>query len=201
LWKQFDAKVRNQIRKAERSGPSVEVGGEEKLREFYQVFAVNMRDLGSPVHAQGFFKALLDAFSGSARIALVYKDTTPIGGLVALAFKDTMVVPWASSLRQYFSLCPNMLLYWETIRRACMEGFKKFDFGRSSRDSNTYRFKRQWGALEEQLYWYTIPVDARRAENHGGSNHQKALFAQMWQRLPLSVTRWLGPRIRKYITL
>lgn len=201
LWKQFDAKVRNQIRKAERSGLSVEFGGKEKLSEFYKVFIVNMRDLGSPVHAQGFFQAILGAFGGSARIAIVYKDALPIGGLVALAFKDTIVVPWASSLREYFSLCPNMLLYWETIRTACMEGFGKFDFGRSSRDSNTYRFKRQWGALEEQLYWYTIPIDARSSENHSEDDRRKAIFAQVWQRLPLSVTRWVGPRLRKYITL
>ena len=185
LWKQFDAKVRNQIRKAERSGLAVEFGGKEKLSEFYEVFVINMRDLGSPVHAQGFFQAILDAFGSSARIAVVYKDAIPIGGLVALAFKDTIVVPWASSLRQYFSLCPNMLLYWETIRTACREGFRKFDFGRSSRDANTYRFKRQWGAVEEQLYWYTIPVDARHSENQVGSDRRKALFAQMWQRLPL----------------
>ncbi len=201
LWKQFDAKVRNQIRKAERSGLSVEFGGEDKLKEFYEVFTVNMRDLGSPVHARRFFTSILDAFNNEARIAVIRKGTTPIGGLVALAFKDTLVVPWASSLRQYFSLCPNMLLYWETLRTGCLEGFRKFDFGRSSRDSNTYRFKRQWGAVEEQLYWYTISVNARRSKNPVGNDRQKALFVHMWQRLPLGVTRWLGPRVRKYLTL
>ena len=64
----------------------------------------------------------------------------------ALAFRDTLVVPWASSLRQHFALCPNVLLYWETLAAACREGFARFDFGRSSLDSGTYRFKRQWRA-------------------------------------------------------
>ena len=94
-----------------------------------------------------------------------------------------------------------MLLYWETIRTACTEGFRKFDFGRSSRDSNTYRFKRQWGAIEEHLYWYTLPVDAHLSVDQSGEDRRKAIFAQVWQRLPLNVTRWLGPRLRKYITL
>lgn len=201
LWRQLSAKVRNQIRKAERSGLSVEFGRVEKLADFYEVFAANMRDLGSPVHARDFFNAMLDAFGSSIRIASIRKGAMPIGGLVALAFKDTIVVPWASSLRQYFSLCPNMLLYWETIRAACVEGFRKFDFGRSSHDSNTYRFKRQWGALEEPLFWYTIPVGSHCGGKWPGGDQPKALFAQVWQRLPLNVTRWLGPRIRKYITL
>jgi FemAB-related protein (PEP-CTERM system-associated) len=200
LWRQLDAKVRNQVRKAERSGLSVEFGGAEKLDDFYQTFTVNMRDLGSPVHALGFFRAIFDAFGDQARVALVRKGSTPIGGLIALAFKDILVVPWASSLRRYFSLCPNMLLYWETLRIACVGGFRRFDFGRSSRNSNTYRFKRQWGALEEPLFWYTIPIAHNHVRRLSNADGRGALLVWFWQRLPLSVTRWLGPHIRKYLT-
>jgi len=200
LWKQLNAKVRNQVRKAERSGLSVEFGGAEKLDEFYKVFSVNMRDLGSPVHARRFFSAMFDAFKDKARIALVRKDRMAIGGLIALAFKESMVVPWASSLRKYSSLCPNMLLYWETLRTACTEGFKRFDFGRSSRNSNTYRFKRQWGAFEEPLFWYTIPISANHKSRLSRDDEGMAFLVQFWKRLPLGFTRWVGPHIRKYLT-
>lgn len=201
LWQQLRAKVRNQVRKAERSELSVEFGGAEKLEEFYQVFAVNMRALGSPVHAQRFFRAICDAFGDRARIALVRKGAIPVGGLIALACKDTLVVPWASCLRTYSSLCPNMLLYWETIRTACVEGFRRFDFGRSSPGSNTYRFKRQWGAVEEPLFWYTIPVGNRRIRRLSSDDERAGKLVRLWQRLPLPVTRWLGPHIRRSITL
>jgi len=200
LWNQLNAKVRNQVRKAERSGLSVEFGGAEKLGEFYKVFSVNMRDLGSPVHAQGFFSAMFDAFEGKARIALVRKGGVTIGGLIALSFMDTMVVPWASSLRQYSSLCPNMLLYWEALRTACKEGFQRFDFGRSSRNSSTYRFKRQWGALEEPLFWYTIPISSNHKMRLSKDDEGMAFLVQLWKRLPLGFTRWVGPHIRKYLT-
>ena len=56
--------------------------------------------------------------------ALVRKGETPIGGLVALAFRDSLTVPWASCASAYSPLCPNMLLYWETIRAACADGFR-----------------------------------------------------------------------------
>lgn len=200
LWRRLDPKVRNQVRKAERAGLSVEVGRSMLLDEFYETFAQNMRDLGSPVHARGFFQAVLDAFGDQTRIALVRKGEKAIGGLIALAFKDSLIVPWASSLRPYLSLCPNMLLYWETLRSACIEGFRRFDFGRSSRDSGTYRFKRQWGAIEEPLFWYTIPVVANPHRRLSGSDPNGALLSRLWRYLPLAVTRWVGPRIRKYLT-
>src|SRR5262249_44811223 len=138
LWRQLSGKVRNQVRKAEKSGLTVELGGSEKLEEFYGPFAVNMRDLGSPVHSLTFFEKIFESFGSSARVVLVRKSDCTVGGLIALKFKDTLAVPWASSLRQYLALCPNVLLYWETLRAACAEGFTRFDFGRSTRDSGTY---------------------------------------------------------------
>ncbi|HSL20177.1 MAG TPA: GNAT family N-acetyltransferase [Vicinamibacterales bacterium] len=200
LWRQLEKQVRNQVRKAERSGLAIEFGGAEKLASFYEAFVVRMRELGSPVHAPEFLSAVLDAFGPRARVALVRKGGTTVGGLIALAFKDRVAVPWATSLREYFSLCPNMLLYWETLRAACREGFRRFEFGRSSRHSGTYQFKCQWGAQEEPLFWYTIPVaGAAAALPRQGPDASAPLLARAWQRLPLAVTRHLGPRIRRYL--
>jgi serine/alanine adding enzyme len=199
LWQQLDGRVRNQIRKAQRSGLSLEFGGAEKLADFYAIFATRMRELGSPVHARRFFSHVFQAFGGQARLGLVRKGTTPVGALMALAFKDALVVPWASCLRQYLTLCPNMLLYWETIRAGCVEGFRQFDFGRSSRGSGTYRFKRQWGAREEPLFWYTIPL-GRRSPPRPSAPRRAAFLTGSWRHLPLAVTRRLGPHIRKYLT-
>jgi len=200
LWQQLDGRVRNQIRKAERSGLSVEFGGAERLGDFYAIFAARMRELGSPVHAQGFFGAMFQAFGSRARVAVVRQGTTPVGSLIALGFKDTLVVPWASCLRSYATLCPNMLLYWETMRAGCREGFRQLDFGRSTRGSGTYRFKRQWGAEEEPLLWHTIRLNGRRPPVRAGTGRGTALLTGSWRRLPLALTRSLGPRLRRYLT-
>lgn len=199
LWRRLDKSVRNQIRKAERSGLSIEFGGAEKLTAFYDTFAARMRDLGSPVHTPEFLRAVLVSFGSRARIVLVRKGTLPIGGLMTLAFKDRLIVPWATCLKEYFPLCPNMLLYWEALRAACREGFHRFDFGRSTRDSGTYRFKCQWGAVEEPLFWYRIPIgsDTRRSLTRGPAG--ASCLSRAWQHLPLAVTRHLGPRIRRYL--
>jgi FemAB-related protein (PEP-CTERM system-associated) len=200
LWRQLDGSVRNQIRKAERSGLTVEFGGGEKLDEFYAIFATRMRELGSPVHGQPFFSAVVDAFGNRARVALVRKGTTPIGGLIALAFKDVLAVPWAACLSEFFAMCPNMLLYWETIRQGCADGFGCLDFGRSTRGAGTYHFKRQWGSREEPLFWYSIPIDGRLGRPVPSDGRSAAVLAESWRHLPIAVTRYLGPRIRRYLT-
>jgi len=201
LWRRFDKTVRNQIRKAERSGLAVVAGDTDSLASFYDTFVERMRDLGSPVHALGFLQQVFEAFGSRARLMLVKKDGATIGGLVGLAFNDRFVVPWATCRKEYFAFCPNMLLYWETIRRACADGFTRFEFGRSTRLSGTYMFKRQWGAQEEPLFWYRIPVAARRTASPSPSSHGAGsdLLARMWQHLPLAVTRRVGPHVRKYL--
>lgn len=202
MWRRLDGSVRNQVRKAQRSGLAVDVCGADALPAFYEIFAARMRDLGSPVHALAFFESVFDSFKTRARIVIVQTGSTPVGALVALASHDRLVVPWAACRKDYFSLCPNMLLYWETIRTGCIEGFRCFDFGRSSRGSGTYRFKRQWGAAEEPLFWYRIrlrePADASHAAAGAGTG-LLAPAAAAWRRLPLFVTKRLGPPIRRYL--
>ena len=48
-WEGLDRKVRNQVRKAQKSGLAAVTGGIELVPAFYRVFAENMRDLGTPV--------------------------------------------------------------------------------------------------------------------------------------------------------
>ena len=56
LWGRLPAERRNRVKKAGREGLTATVDGLEALDDFYGVFARNMRDLGSPVHARGFFE-------------------------------------------------------------------------------------------------------------------------------------------------
>jgi FemAB-related protein (PEP-CTERM system-associated) len=200
LWRRLDKSVRNQVRKAERSGLSVEIDGVAGLPAFFEAFAERMRDLGSPVHAPGFLAAVLRQFGDRARLVLIRKGRATVGGLVALAFKDRIAVPWATCRKEYFPLCPNMLLYWETLRLACSEGFSRFDFGRSSRGSGTYRFKRQWGAEEEPLHWYTIPLAPGTVARAGAHHATRDFFARAWRRLPLPIATRFGPSLRRYLT-
>jgi CelD/BcsL family acetyltransferase involved in cellulose biosynthesis len=93
-----------------------------------------------------------------------------------------------------------MLLYWDTIRAAAADGFGHFDFGRSTRDSGTYRFKRQWGAEERPLFWYRVSTGAGADTGAADAGSSAAApFTAVWRHLPLSVTEHVGPYLRKYL--
>ena len=78
LWKGFNAKLRNQVRKAEKSGCTAVVGGLELLTDYYTVFVRNMRDLGTPVYGKKFFANILTAFPEESRIIAVYLEGKPV---------------------------------------------------------------------------------------------------------------------------
>jgi FemAB-related protein (PEP-CTERM system-associated) len=194
LWKSFDPKVRNQVRKAEKQGLAVEWGGESLLDRFYEVFAQNMRDLGSPVFPRKFFAAILRRFGDDAELCVIGDGGIPIAAGLLVHSRGSTLVPSAASLRSYNARCPNMLLYWQLLARATERGQALFDFGRSSLDSNTYRFKAQWGATPSPTAWqYYLrrgsPEDLR--PQRGGFQ----LATRLWKKLPVAVTRWLGPPI------
>jgi FemAB-related protein (PEP-CTERM system-associated) len=199
LWKALGSKLRNQVQKPRKEGLTALVGREELLDDFYRVFAENMRDLGTPVYPPTFFRNILRRFQDRTWIAAVYKDGVPVAAGFLAGFKDGVEIPWASSLRQYNRLSPNMLLYWSCLEFACAKGYRVFDFGRSTVGESTYRFKEQWGARPHQLYWYYWMRNAGPIPQVNPTNPKYRAAIAAWQRLPLGVTRWLGPKIVKYI--
>jgi FemAB-related protein (PEP-CTERM system-associated) len=199
-WKGLPAKVRNQTRKAEREGLRLAAGrAEDLVAAFYGPFAANMRDLGSPVHARAFFAAIARAFGERARIAVTCRGERPVGGLVALHFAGVVTVPWASTLREERASCPNNQIYWEALRWAIARGARELDFGRSPRDSGTFRFKRGWGAQERPLAWVRLAPDG--APLAAGAEQAAWLrrLTGAWARLPLGVATRLGPLLRRHI--
>jgi len=198
-WKSFNAKLRNQIRKPEKSGLEPRLGGIELLDGFYDVFARNMRDLGTPVYAKDFFKNILNELPEATRIVAVSCEGKIIAAGIATWFRDTMEIPWASSISDYKSMCPNNMLYWEAIKFAIGKGFSRFDFGRSTPDEGTFNFKKQWGAIPIQLNWQYLLPDGASLPELNPKNPKYDLAIKIWQKLPLPVTRMLGPHIVKNI--
>jgi FemAB-related protein (PEP-CTERM system-associated) len=194
LWQQLSAKVRNQVRKGEKNGFTVLFGGCDLLRDFYKVFSRNMRDLGTPVYGRRLFRAVLQEFPDRAELCVLRAGRRPVAAALLLHGKGVTEVPSASSLRAYNPSCANMFLYWQLLQRSIERGQATFDFGRSSQDSNTFRFKKQWGAVPFPAVWqYYVrqgEIGGLRTEN---PRYQR--WIRLWQRLPVAVTRLLGPRI------
>jgi FemAB-related protein (PEP-CTERM system-associated) len=200
-WTRLGTKVRNHIRKAEKSGLLTSRGKEELLGDFYRVFCRNMRDLGTPVLSGIFFKNILQGFPKESQIFIVKYRDRPIAGALTLTCNDRMEIPWASSIQSYNRLCPNTLLYWEAIKNAIAMGCREFDFGRCTKDSTTYRFKEQWGTRIKQLYWQYRVSKESALPTMAPSHSQFAPAIWFWKRLPLALANRLGPLIAKNIPI
>jgi len=194
LWTGLNAKVRNQVRKGEKSGLEVVFGGKELIGEFYSVFSTNMRDLGTPVYSPALFQAMRHHLGDAVDFCVVRKDGMPIAASVSIHGAGITEVPSASSLREFNNLNANMLMYWNLLDRAIQRGQRAFDFGRSTIDGPTYRFKKQWGAEPESAVWqfhYRQGTGSDvRPDNPGYGR-----MIRMWQKLPVRLTRVIGPRI------
>lgn len=199
LWSGFKSKLRSQIKKPGKEGLKCSLGHAEMRADFYQVFCRNMRDLGSPVHSRQWIEAVLSAFGSKSRVAVVYKGHIPVGAGIILAGANMIVIPWASTLREYNSLSPNMLLYWTFLEYAADNGFAYFDFGRSTPGEGTYLFKKQWGAEPVALAWYKLKAGQKDNGSAQGKGSLRSTSEKLWRSLPLPAANFLGPRIRKYI--
>jgi serine/alanine adding enzyme len=199
LLRNFKSKLRNQIRTPEKAGATFHWGGRELLDEFYGVFAENMRDLGTPVYSKLFFKAIIETFPAHCHIAVIRLNDQPVAAGFLLGFRGKLEIPWASSVRRYNRFSPNMLLYSGVLRQAIHEGFQIFDFGRSTLDSGTYRFKQQWGAAPSPTYWYYPGQNQDQLPEHNPESGRFYWATQVWKRLPLAFTNRLGPAIVKNI--
>ena len=194
-WNALDRKVRNQVRKAERSGLAVKVGGSELLRSFYDVFVRNMRDLGTPVFPYRLFEETLKTFPESTRVFCVYKDGRPLAGAIVHTRGTWIEVIWASALREFSPLCANILLYWHMMQAAIGMGCRTFEFGRCTPDEGPFHFKRQWGASPQPLVWEYWSRSGTLTRDASPNNPRYARAVELWRRLPLPVTAALGPRI------
>ena len=200
LWDDVGTKVRAQIKKAQRFELTIKFGQLELLDDYYHVFAENMRDLGTPVYSKMFFKELItSSLKDSFEIGVVYFEGKPVSTCFLMSHKGMMEIPWASALNSVNHMNVNMYMYWEILQRAIEKGNKFFDFGRSSKDAGTYRFKKQWGAEPQQLYWYYwLPNGGEMPELNPNNPKYKLLIA-IWQRLPVWFTKLIGPPVVKYL--
>jgi serine/alanine adding enzyme len=204
LWNGLNSRVRTSIRKSVKSGLVVEFGGGELMDEFYAVFAENMRDLGTPVYSRRFFEEILRAFPSDIEICLVRINGKAVASAFLNSYRGVVEPQWAASLREVLALKPNMLMHWSILKRAAERGFKEMDFGRSWVGTGSYDYKMQWGGRAVPLHWDTWHPNSNGANHSNGNsvnrtNPKFQMLIRAWQKLPLPVTTFVGPRIARYL--
>jgi len=196
IWNNLNKKVRNMIRKGKKNNLKFEIHDDkEAIRDFYEIYCENMKRLGTPVHSLKFFVNIYRNFKDNVLIAKIMLNNEIISSLYLLRFKSTIISGWGASLKDFLKYAPNDFIYWNSIKWACENGFKWFDFGRSLINSGNYKFKKRWGTLEIPLFYCYYPP----TETILPPQSKYEMFAKMWSKLPLRMVKKFGPTIRKYI--
>lgn len=194
LLKSYGSLFRSKVLRGERNGVEFSFGGLELLDDFYDVFAVNMRDLGTPVFGKSLFRSILKELHSDAELCIGRLEGKAVSGGLIWHGSEGTEVPSSSTLRTVSRTGANMSLFGQLLKRAVERGSRRLDFGRSSEGTGTYEFKTNWGAVPHPSVWQSY---VRRGEV-GDMRPDHPRFRrkiEMWKKLPVWLSRLCGPSI------
>ncbi|WP_227132777.1 GNAT family N-acetyltransferase [Halorubellus salinus] len=204
IWDSMKASRQRQVRQAiDDDSLTFEVGTSlSDLREFYQLYLRTMRGHGSPPHDFEFFRTLWERYSetGVFRLGLIRMDGRIINGVLDLALGDRIAQHTVVSEYEERDRNGGSLLHWKSLEWGAKNGYEAYNFGRTREGSGVYMFKKSFGGekvwLDDYHYFPGDPVDLTDAEDD-----EYDAAKRVWRRLPIPVTRIIGPYLRKQISL
>lgn len=203
VWDGIKSSRQRQIKQASDSSLQHDVGDSYRdLREYYQLYLRSMRGHGSPPHSFEFFEEVWDAFQGDGRLwmEMLRKDGDLINAVINLSLGSTVYQWGVVNDYEYRDLNGGSLLVWKSLERACERGHDTYEFGRTREGSGVYMFKKSFGGDKT---WYDdlhyFPGSSRDLPHPEKSKYEP--IKRVWTRLPLPVTRVIGPQLRKHISL
>jgi FemAB-related protein (PEP-CTERM system-associated) len=171
---------------------------EPDIARFYPIYAQSVRNLGTPVFARAYLRALKEVFAETCEVRLIHDpEHGPIAGVMSFYFRDEVLPYYGGGRPVARQVAGNDFMYWALMRAACQAGCGVFDFGRSRVASGAYRFKKHWGFEPQPLvYEYQLLGDRTLPDtNPANPKYRWAIWA--WKRLPLGVANTLGPPIAR----
>ena len=197
VWsRRLRGRGRTGVRKAEKWGLTC-VRGHDLLDEFYELMAISMRRLGAPVHAKAFYRNILQVFGPAANLLVVRDRELAVACLLLIRHGSRMYHLAGGSRASHWQMQPNNLGMWEAIKSACEEGMQAFDFGRSLEGSGTAAFKEQWGSTPVTLHYEYYLNRSKSVPEVNPANPRFRMAVAAWRRLPLSLTKAIGPLLIK----
>jgi FemAB-related protein (PEP-CTERM system-associated) len=202
VWEAYRATSgpRQDIRRGYKNGFTGVFGGLDLLDPFYDVLSESWRDLGTPIYRRSYLRSVLETFGTDVRICVVRAgDGTPAAAALCGHHRDIVEGMWLGVRATYRRQMAGYVLYWELIKDACERGYTMFHLGRSTTESGGEQFKRKWNAAPMQLHWQYVLRTVRHIPSLNVASPRYQLAIKAWQKLPVPVTRMIGPFIARSI--
>jgi len=193
--KNIPRKQRAMVRKAIKAG--LESSWDSGIERFYDAYSQSVHALGTPVFSKHYFQILKDVFADDCRILTITKEGRLIASVMNFYFRDQVLPYYGGGTAEARSVKGNDFMYWEVMRHSCEQGIRVFDYGRSKVGTGSYSFKKNWGFEPQPLHHEYVLVKADEVPDINPLNPKYRLFINTWKKLPLSMTRLIGPHIVK----
>lgn len=193
----FPRKARAEVRKAaKREGITSDVAPLDLL-EFHGLFADNKRRLGSPVFPRSLFWHLQDVLGDRCRVLTIRQDGRPLAAVMCFVFKDQLMAYYSGAVVDANRFSANNLMYARAMEWATEQGLKRFDFGRSRKDTGAYAFKHNQGFEARPLHYGFLVPDGAPLPQVNMSNPRYDLARKVFRRMPGFMAEKLGSFVVK----
>ncbi|PIQ86230.1 MAG: hypothetical protein COV73_04930 [Candidatus Omnitrophica bacterium CG11_big_fil_rev_8_21_14_0_20_43_6] len=199
IWNRLENNAQGPVKQAKKLDVRVHCAKDiNEMRLFYRIFLKKRKSLGVPCFPEVFFVHLWQhlCVKRKACLFMAYKGNTPLGGILLLLHKNTVIDGYAASCPEYNELRANDLLVWESIDWAGQNGYSLFDFGAdSSRQESLLAFKRKWGGVCIPMHHYSLSAENRAPAEMDSSDKKYFLARSIMSRLPLTIFRLVSDRL------
>jgi FemAB-related protein (PEP-CTERM system-associated) len=196
LLQKLPKKTRNLVRKALKHPFSVRITRD--YRNFERLYSKNLRRLGTPSFPPRLFSTLIQNFGRHVDVREILLDDRIVAASFNFIFRGEMHTYYAAADYDFIRFAPNMFLYYDHLLWAGHNGLQTFDFGRSKQNTGTVDFKLQWDPVMRELPYEILLVKRKELPNFSPVNPKFSLPIAIWQKLPLPLTRALGPHLVKF---
>jgi FemAB-related protein (PEP-CTERM system-associated) len=195
--KAIPRKQRAMVRKGIQAGLVGEI--DTGVDRFFDMYSASVRNLGTPVLPKRWFATLAKVLGERCEVLTILGDGRPVSSVLSFYFRDEVLPYYGGGTDEARRFKANDFMYWDLMRRAAERGVRLFDYGRSKQGTGSYSFKKNWGFEPEPLHYEYHLVKARALPEINPLNPKYRLMVRTWQRLPLPISRVLGPMIARYL--
>ena len=190
-------KARAEVRKARKRDDVTTESAELNLEEFHYLFALNKRKLGSPVFPKSLFLNLQQILADRCRVLTVRVGGRPVAAVMNFIWNNTLMAYYSGALDEANKVSANNLMYAASMEWAVEQGLKKFDFGRSRKDTGAYAFKKHMGFEPADLHYSYILEDGEQIPEINASNPKYRVAQNLFKHLPPFLAEKLGSFVAK----
>lgn len=190
-------KQRAMVRKGIDAGLTGEI--DDGVTRFYAAYSESVHNLGTPVFSRKYFEVLRQVFGADCEVLTITQTGQLVASVMSFYFRDEVLPYYGGGTALAREVKGNDFMYWDLMRRASARGVRIFDYGRSKRDTGSYSFKKNWGFEPEPLHYEYVLVKADKVPDVNPLNPKYQRFINIWKRLPLGVTRLIGPHLVKHL--